>query len=275
MGPFFDNRAGVIWKVLARDRLVNIGIRPSANSTKMKRVERLQNRNGLQSLWDGNSAEDIDARLSKIEKRWWREAWSRNSDCEILTPELRELKHKQWLRVAWVNVVLDEDKKFAISGKQKDNVREETNAVSSTVKISVQNRHQKPLHRLNHQHKEVEVRRGKRISEDGVNLGSSLDSRAKTTWKAFAPNHLCDCWHPPECQFYKSESGCKFGNNCSFAHKQVEGQPSKKPALAKTKDAPQLGCVFQDTEPPESLPILRKSTKVLGSIRRVRFTKAT
>ena len=41
------------------------------------------------------------------------------------------------------------------------------------------------------------------------------------------------------------------------------------------KDARQLGCVFQDTEPPESLPILRKSTKVLGSIRRVRFTKAT
>ena len=41
------------------------------------------------------------------------------------------------------------------------------------------------------------------------------------------------------------------------------------------KDARQLGCVFQDTKPPESLPILQKSTKVLGSIRRVRFTKAT
>ena len=38
-------------------------------------------------------------------------------------------------------------------------------------------------------------------------------------------------------------------------------------AVAILKDARQLGCVFQDTEPPESLPILRKSTKVLGSIR--------
>ena len=41
------------------------------------------------------------------------------------------------------------------------------------------------------------------------------------------------------------------------------------------KGARQLGSVFQDTEPPESVPSLRKSTKVLGSIRRVRFTKAT
>ena len=38
MVPFSDNRADIIWKVLARDRLVNIGILPSVNSTKQKRV---------------------------------------------------------------------------------------------------------------------------------------------------------------------------------------------------------------------------------------------
>ena len=37
----------------------------------------------------------------------------------------------------------------------------------------------------------------------------------------------------------------------------------------------QLGCAFQDTETPESSSILRKGTRVLGPIRRVRFTKAT
>ena len=47
-----------------------------------------------------------------------------------------------------------------------------------------------------------------------------------------------------------------------------------KSAVAILKDARQLVCLFQDTEPPESLLILRKSTKVLGSIRRVRFTNA-
>ena len=36
-----------------------------------------------------------------------------------------------------------------------------------------------------------------------------------------------------------------------------------------------MGCVFQDLEPPKSLPILRKSAKILKSIRWVQFTKAT
>ena len=104
----------------------------------------------------------------------------------------------------------------------------------------------------------------------------------KDNLKGICTKAPCDYWHPPECQFCKSESGCKFGDKCSFAHRQVEGQPSKKPkkdgdksAVAILKDTRHLGCVFQDTEPPESLSILRKSTKVLGSTRRVRSTKAT
>ena len=53
----------------------------------------------------------------------------------------------------------------------------------------------------------------------------------------------CDYWHPPECQFYKSESGCAFGTKCSFPHWKVEEQPNKRPkkggdksAVAKVKD---------------------------------------
>ena len=38
----------------------------------------------------------------------------------------------------------------------------------------------------------------------------------------------CDYWHPPECQFYKSDSGCEFGEKCSCAHRQVEDQPQQK-----------------------------------------------
>ena len=36
----------------------------------------------------------------------------------------------------------------------------------------------------------------------------------------------------------------------------------------------QLGCVFQDMEPPRSSSTLRKSSNILKSIRCVRFTKA-
>ena len=100
--------------------------------------------------------------------------------------------------------------------------------------------------------------------------------------KCICTKSPCDYWHPPTCHFFQSESGCKFGDKCSFSHRQVEGQPSKKPkkdcdksAVAILKDARQLGCVSQDTELPESLPILWTSPKVLGSIRRVRFSNAS
>ena len=39
---------------------------------------------------------------------------------------------------------------------------------------------------------------------------------------------FCEMWHPPECLFYKTKSGCRFGEKCSFAHRQVDEQPSKR-----------------------------------------------
>ena len=67
------------------------------------------------------------------------------------TYSITKFRRQQWLRIAGVSVVLKEDKENAINGKQKDSFREETRVVSSTVKISVQNRHEKPLHPLSHQ----------------------------------------------------------------------------------------------------------------------------
>ena len=67
----------------------------------------------------------------------------------------------------------------------------------------------------------------------------------------------------------------------SYAHRQVEEQPGKrskknddKSAVAVLKSTRQLGCVFQDMEPPKSSSILRKSSKIRKLIRCVKFTKA-
>ena len=94
-------------------------------------------------------------------------------------------------------------------------------------------------------------------------------------------NSFCEKWHPPECLFYKSESGCRFWEKCSYAHRQVDEQPSKRSkkngdnsAVAILKSTRQLGCVFQDMEPPKSTTILRKSSNTLKPIGCVRFTKA-
>ena len=75
---------------------------------------------------------------------------------------------------------------------------------------------------------------------------------------------FCEKWHPPECLFYKSEKGCRFGEKCSYAHRQVDEQPNKrskkngdKSAVATLKITRQLGCVFQEMEPPKSSSVLR------------------
>ena len=39
---------------------------------------------------------------------------------------------------------------------------------------------------------------------------------------------FCEKWHLPECLFYKSENGCRFGEKCSYAHRQIDEQPSKR-----------------------------------------------
>ena len=40
-------------------------------------------------------------------------------------------------------------------------------------------------------------------------------------------NSPCKRWHPSECLFYKNKNGCRFGEKCSFAHRQVDAQPTK------------------------------------------------
>ena len=92
---------------------------------------------------------------------------------------------------------------------------------------------------------------------------------------------FCEKWHPSECVFYKTKSGCRFGEKCSYAHRQVDEQPSKrsekngdKSVVVMLKITRQLGCVFQDMEPPKSTTILRKSPNTLKPIRCVQFTKA-
>ena len=49
----------------------------------------------------------------------------------------------------------------------------------------------------------------------------------KDYFKGTCANSFCEKWHPPECLFYKTTSGCRFGEKCSYAHRQVDEQPSK------------------------------------------------
>ena len=55
--------------------------------------------------------------------------------------------------------------------------------------------------------------------------------------KGTCNNSFCEKWHPPECLFYKTKSGCRFGEKCSYAHRQVDEQPSKRSKKNDDKSA--------------------------------------
>ena len=55
--------------------------------------------------------------------------------------------------------------------------------------------------------------------------------------KGICTNSFCGKWHPPECLFYKTKSGCRFGEKCSYAHRQVDEQPSKRSNKNDDKNA--------------------------------------
>ena len=55
----------------------------------------------------------------------------------------------------------------------------------------------------------------------------------KGTWN----NSFCEKWLPPECLLYKTKSGCRFGEKCSYAHRQVDEQPTKRSKKNDDKSA--------------------------------------
>ena len=42
---------------------------------------------------------------------------------------------------------------------------------------------------------------------------------------------------PPECLYYKTKRGCRFGEKCSFAHRQVDEQPTTRSKSNNDKSA--------------------------------------
>ena len=48
---------------------------------------------------------------------------------------------------------------------------------------------------------------------------------------------FCEKWHHPECLFYKTKSGCRFGEKCSYAHRQFDAQPTKRSKKNDDKSA--------------------------------------
>ena len=131
--------------------------------------------------------------------------------------------------------------------------------------------------RMSENHREPEV------PEEKVPVVECLDGLARITSKELAPIRSVKSGTLQKCLFHKTKSGCRFGDKCSYAHRQIEEHSqqvvlfnddahssSTKPLQfchhsfwtfcwsAYSSNTRQLGCVFQDMEPPKC--ILRAQT---------------
>ena len=125
-------------------------------------------------------------------------------------------------------------------------------------------------------------RREPEVPEARVPVVECLDGHARITSKELAPIHSVKngtlqnaCSTRPRMDADKGKSALMHIVRLMNSLVKRSKKNDDKCAVAMLKITRQLGCLFQDMEPPESSSTLRKSTKVLGPIRRVHFSKAT
>ena len=291
------NDENPIWRHLGR--IVHI---------KNTRVWETQDRIGI--VWPGDSSEESRTWLSQIEDDGEMKYRAR-----FKKQEFGDRKRKLWKKrrgqesgdkTAWTEL-----SEIVGNGKPTGSVLKEKIAVSVTMLMSVQNWHSRTslrallCGRMRDMHREPEVREAKVPAEECFDCHARIIPQRNLhqfiLWKV-APSRML---------VLQDQEWLQIWEKCSYAHRQVEEQPSKRskkngdksavamlkkhesydrteklvvcrdtsherhgPVVCNLSNTRQLGCVFQDMEPPKSLSILRKSSNIRKPIRCVEFTKA-
>ena len=181
-------------------------------------------------------------------------------------PETEIMRKTPWSRIQGQNSVNKELLEIVGSGKPTGSVLKETIAVSVTISISVQQQHSRIPLRALLRGRMREMRREPEDPEERVPVEKSFDFPARITSKELAPILVLQV-----------REWMQIWEKCSYAHRQVEEQPSKRsktngdksavallrkneqnyrtgrPVLdAYSSSTRQLGCVFQDMQPRKS-----------------------
>ena len=114
------------------------------------------------------------------------------------------------------------------NGKPTGSALKETIVVSVTLSINVQKMTQ-PNPSPNSFMQQNERNASRTRSPRGKSpSGGTSRWPCKDNLKGTCTNSFCEKWHPPECLFHKTKSGCRLGEKCSYAHRQVDEQPCKR-----------------------------------------------
>ena len=145
------------------------------------------------------------------------------------------MKQKQWLRARRRLRCLERGQQVCYQWKAKGHCSRGDQSSSGTTVMSVQKRHQKPVHTLSHQHQEVEVRREKRSLRGRRQSGKSNRQPCKNCLEGSCTELPCDQWHPSECQFHKTETGCNSAKSVGFRTGKLKNNQLKSRRRVVTK----------------------------------------
>ena len=145
-----------------------------------------------------------------------------------LAPETEIMKETPWSRIRRQNSV---DKElFEIVGNKKPtgSALKETIVVSVMMSINVQKWHSRirlrilSCSRVKEKHRETEV------AEEKSPAVECVDGHARITSKELAPLHSVKSGTLQNACSTRPRVVCRIGEKCSYAHRQVDEQPSKK-----------------------------------------------
>ena len=156
-----------------------------------------------------------------------------------------------------------------INGKNKDSARRETLAVSATLRIRVEKQHTRLL-----------MVQNRRLQTTGQVFREEISKTVQktTTVDIVRIRHVIfgilpgvnTTKHNRDAHSVKSASLCTERLTVSLTRNRKNGG---KGSVVLLKNSKQLGCVFQDIEPPKSKSILRKGTTFLGPKCSGKFSK--
>ena len=140
---------------------------------------------------------------------------------------MENMRRTPWSRIRGQNSVGKELLETVGNGKPMGSALKETILVSVTISTSVQNWHSRILLRALLRGRMREMCREPKVPKAGVPVEECFDCPARITSEELTPIHSAKNGIL-QCLLYKTKSGCRFGEKCSYAHRQVEEQPSKK-----------------------------------------------
>ena len=130
---------------------------------------------------------------------------------------MNESRQEQQRKAQGNLAALRGSKESAIKGKQKHSAEEETPVVSVTMGTNVEHRRARPL-----SHPEPQTQNSGKASSEGNFLrgwspsGQRNRIPCKDDITGTCANSSLDSRHPPVCQNYRTESGCKFDDKVLF-----------------------------------------------------------